>query len=201
MIPPPPPTPDGMLVAQVRAGDSAAFGEIVARYQAALLHAARSRLGRADLAEDAVQEAFFCAYKWFDSYNSQYSFRTWLWTILLNQCTRIAQRQARGTAPAGDAPALPAEIASREASPIELLLRRERVEQLHALLARLPEVQADALRLRFFGELKFQEIADAMGISESGAKNRVKLALLQLSAWLKVDHPSAKAGVNAGDRS
>jgi DNA-directed RNA polymerase specialized sigma24 family protein len=44
------------------------------------------------------------------------------------------------------------------------------------------------LRLRFFGELKFEEIAQAMECSVSGAKNRVRLGLLQLAMWL---NPSA----------
>lgn len=197
----PPSTPDGMLVARVRAGERAAFAEIVERYQPALLHAASSRLGRADLAEDAVQEAFLCAFKWLGSYDSQYSFRTWLWTILLNQCTRIGQKQARNDLRADAATAARAEVASSEASPVELLLRRERALQLHALLARLPEAQADALRLRFFGELKFQEIADALGISESGAKNRVKLALMQLSAWLQAESLAVSGRGEVGDRS
>lgn len=196
--------PDGMLVAAALAGDQAAFAEIVKRYQGPLLHAARSRLPQRELAEDAVQEAFLCALKWLETYDSRFSFRTWLWTILLNQCTRIGQREARrercaperadasaAKTPASSAIATLGERISLEASPVEALLHRERADQLHALLAKLPDVQADALRLRFFGGLKFQEIADAMGISESGAKNRVKLALVQLAAWLQAEQCSA----------
>ena len=48
-----------------------------------------------------------------------------------------------------------------------------------------PQVQADALRLRFFGGLKFQEIAAAMDCSLTTAKTRVKQGLLQMSEWLK----------------
>ena len=47
------------------------------------------------IAEDVVQETFLCAFRWLASYNSQYSFRTWLWTILLNQCRRHYKRGAR----------------------------------------------------------------------------------------------------------
>ena len=41
----------------------------------------------------------------------------------------------------------------------------------------LPDVQADALRLRFFAGLKFHEIADTMSCSLSAAKNRVRTGL------------------------
>ena len=45
--------------------------------------------------------------------------------------------------------------------------------------------QADAIRLRFFGGLKFQEIADAMDCSLSTAKNRVRWGLTTISEKLE----------------
>src|SRR5438105_489624 len=84
-----------MLVAATVAGEEDAFALLVARYQAALLRAAISRLGRRELAEEAVQEAFLCAHRWLATYDSRFSFRTWLWTILLNQCSRQAKREAK----------------------------------------------------------------------------------------------------------
>jgi RNA polymerase sigma-70 factor (ECF subfamily) len=76
-------------------------------------------------------------------------------------------------------------LASGEASPVDALLASESRGNLHALLARLPPIQADAVRLRFFGGLKFQEIAGAMDCSLTTAKMRVKQGLLQMSAWLQ----------------
>jgi len=186
---------DGSLIAAALAGEEAAFALVVERYRAPLTKAAWSRLGRRELAEEAVQEAFLSAHRWLGTYDSRYSFRTWLWTILLNQCTRLAKREARHgsraerSAPAGDR-AGDAEIC-RQASPLQQLLMQERSEQLQALLARLPEAQADALRLRFFGGLTFAELAAAMGCSEPGAKHRVKVGLLKLSQWMQ-------SGVDAG---
>ena len=58
---------------------------------------------------------------------------------------------------------------------------RERREILERLLLELSPVQADALRLRFFGGLKFQEIADTMQCSLCTAKNRGRWGLLRLS--------------------
>ena len=53
-------------------------------------------------------------------------------------------------------------------------------------------MQADALRLRFFGGLTFPEIAAAMGCSEPGAKNRVKSGLLKLAEWLRPEHQAQR---------
>jgi RNA polymerase sigma-70 factor, ECF subfamily len=176
-------SPDGLLIAAALAGEEDAFALLVARYQGPLARAAISRLGRRELAEEAVQETFLCAHRWLATYDSRYSFRTWLWTILLNQCSRQAKREAKQFVPSSIDNRQPEECP--QASPLDQLLARESGERLHELLARLPEAQADALRLRFFGGLTFPEIAQAVKCSEAGAKNRVKSGLLKLAQWLK----------------
>jgi RNA polymerase sigma-70 factor, ECF subfamily len=177
-------SPDGLLIAAALAGEPEAFAYLVRRYQGPLLKAAISRLGRRTWAEEAVQETFLCAHRWLNTYDSRFSFRTWLWTILLNQCSRVAKRESKHLPNPGVAEKLPHERPDPQPSPLEMLLAREASEQLYELLARLPEVQADALRLRFFGGLTFAEIAAAMQCSEPGAKNRVKTGLVRLSKWL-----------------
>lgn len=177
---------DAALILAVLDGQRDRFAQLVERYQGPLLKLARSRLGRHDWAEDVVQETFLWAYKSLASYDSRYNFRTWLWTILLNQCNRHWQRRQRQPVAAGTEPSGPgALLLSDEASPPESLLAKERAEQLADVLAELPEEQADALRLRFFGELKFQEIADVQGCSLTTAKNRVRFGLLQVAQRLQ----------------
>lgn len=189
---------DGVLIAAALAGEECAFALLVERYQSPLNKAAMSRLGRRELAEEVVQEAFLCAHRWLSSYDSRFSFRTWLWTILLNQCSRQAKREARHFV-GGAAPATPPEAVDepcrRQPPPLEQLLTRETNQEIQALLGRLPEVQADALRLRFFGGLTFPEIAAAMGCSEPGAKNRVKSGLLKLAEWLRPENPARQKSV------
>ena len=175
---------DGLLIAAALAGEAEAFAHLVRRYQPALLRAAISRLGRRTWAEEAVQETFLCVHRWLETYDSRHSFRTWLWTILLSQCSRVAKREQRQPVGVPSIAAGECEPCSPAASPLDQLLARESSERLHALLSSLPEAQADALRLRFFGELTFPEIATAMQISEPGAKHRVKAGLLKLSEWL-----------------
>ncbi len=180
-------SPDGVLIAAAMASDERAFALLVARYQAALHKAAISRLSRRELAEEAVQETFLCAYRWLATYDSRFSFRTWLWTILLNQCSRQGKREARHAVAGTVPPACNAidQPCDSQRQPLDLLLAREKNQQVHLLLGRLPEPQADALRLRFFGGLTFPEIAVAMNCSEPGAKNRVKTGLLKLGEWMR----------------
>ena len=152
-----------------------------------LLRVARSRLRSAQAAEDAVQETFLAAYKSRHTYRDEFSFRTWLWTILLNQCRSQQQRLARlpqtpgGSANAGES-WLEASLQVEATQPLPLaqLLASERRDLLESLLGRLTPAQADALRLRFYGGLKFQEIADIMHMGLSATKMRYKRALDRL---------------------
>jgi RNA polymerase sigma-70 factor (ECF subfamily) len=175
---------------EVQAGRTERFDELIDRYQAALARVAEGRLGRRDWAEEAVQETFLAAFKSRHTFDTSCHFRTWLWTILLNQCraqwrARLRQPQieswtdaARGTS--SNAPTMAEGVADLQ-PPFAELVVRERRERLEQLLDRLPEAQAGALRLRFFGGLKFQEIADAMSCSLPTAKNRVRWGLLRLA--------------------
>jgi RNA polymerase sigma-70 factor (ECF subfamily) len=173
---------------QVQQGRFEFFEELVSRYRPALLRVAASKLGDRALAEDAVQEAFLAVFAARHTYKPELSFRTWLWTILLNVCRRQMQRRrsrpqevARSAIQGFEAP-LP-EPADHETG-LTQALWNERREQVAALLDKLPEVQADALRLRFYGGLKFDEIAAAMDCSLGGARLRVRNGLVALAALL-----------------
>lgn len=180
------PDDDREAVAAVLAGDRERFAQLVRQYHRPLLHLAKSRLGNEDLAEDAVQDAFFCAYRSLHTYKPKFSFRTWLWTILLNQCRRHGSRIARlpcqssvETFSASRSPA------SLDSSPDVAAMIAERSQLLNELLRELSDVQADAIRLRFFGHLKYREIADAMNCSLGAAKQRVKLGLIAIGESLR----------------
>jgi len=175
---------------RVRAGEVELFDLLVQRYRGPLLNVAWSKLGEAAWAEDVVQETFLAAFASRASYRPEFSFRTWLWTILLNLCRRQWRRRQTRPREHSLSSAAPADLAGyREPaageSPLETALKTEGRARVHRLLERLTEPQADALRLRFFGELPFAEIAVAMGSSVSGAKQRVRLGLIALSEQLR----------------
>jgi RNA polymerase sigma-70 factor, ECF subfamily len=174
---------DADVLAAVRDGDRASFDVIVARYRPRLTRFARQALGDAGAADDLVQETFVAVYAARDTFDRSFAFSTWVWTILLNLCRRERRRRTsleRTWAGAADS------LRSREntESSGERLEREEQAAQLRQLLDELPIPQADALRLRFFAELPFDEIASAMGSSVSGAKVRVRKGLETLAARL-----------------
>src|SRR5687767_12464478 len=70
------------LVERARAGDSDAFGVLVERHHRAALRAAVAALGRADDADDAVQEAWIAARDRLRDFRGDAAFRTWLLAIV-----------------------------------------------------------------------------------------------------------------------
>lgn len=162
------------------------FDELVLRYRGPLLHAAWSKLGDRLWAEDVVQETYLAAYAARNTFNPEFSFRTWLWTILLNLCRRqwkrrgIHRRDISYDGANSERNATIPEPVTVETG-LTKVLGIEQRERILAVLNELPEVQADALRLRFYGGLKFEEIADAMGASVSASKVRVRKGLQNLA--------------------
>lgn len=181
---------DADIMAAVRQGRTELFDRLVERYRPRLLRFAVSKLGDVQSAEDAVQETLLAAFTARDSYNPQFAFSTWLWTILLNVCRRTWRMRKRPGLTSG----VTGEPVTTETG-LTALLDAERQQLLARVLEELPEAEADALRLRFFGGLKFDEIASAMDSSVSGAKRRVKRGLQRMSERLR-DRPPAATSTN-----
>ncbi len=188
---------DAAIMRAVQGGQTERFAVLVQRYQRPLRRVAWSRLGNVELAEDLVQETFLAAFKSRHTFKCDANFRTWIWTILLNLCRRHFVRQGCRLAQVPWSQLGPHETV-REPQVASSLPGWENTELLETLLAALPELQADALRLRFFGQLSFQEIAETMGCSLGTAKNRVKAGLAQLAIALRESSEGGRphSGIN-----
>jgi RNA polymerase sigma-70 factor (ECF subfamily) len=166
---------DAKIMQAVKRGEFDQFDLLVERYRMPLIRV----------------ETFLAVFAARETYNPDFAFRTWLWTILLNLCRRQLKRQHRQPRQVPRSQLSPNAQSASSGEPVEWetglsrLLQLERREQLAALLNDLPEAQGDALRLRFFGGLKFLEIAEAMNSSVSGAKRRVQNGLLGIAERLK----------------
>lgn len=181
---------DGEAIFEVRSGNPAAFEPLVRRYRPALLRTAYARLGNTQSAEDAVQEAFLSAFRSLHTYDSRHSFRSWLWSILINQCrTDYRKNKSKKQVPASQlGSAYDAVIenqSSDNADAAESLIWNESLESIHKLLNDIPTEQAEAIQLRFFGEMKYEEIAHATDCGVTTAKRRVRSGLESISQRLK----------------
>lgn len=172
---------DAQILLEVQRGRIDLFDQLVARHRPRMLRFATSKLLDESAAEDAVQEAWLAVYAARHTYRPEFAVTTWVYTILLNLCRRSARQRRQLVLT--DAPLQ--RVCGRESTPLASLMAAERRELLLSWLSELPEAEADALRLRFFSGLKFEEIAAAMQSSVSGAKVRVRRGLERLAARMQ----------------
>jgi RNA polymerase sigma factor (sigma-70 family) len=111
---------------------------------------AASVTGDADRARDVVQEAFATALRKRGSFRGDGSLEAWVWRIVLN----AARSDARRSGPA----AAYEEPATGNGHP-------EHDAELRVALARLPERQRTAVFLRYFADLDYVAIGEALGIT------------------------------------
>jgi RNA polymerase sigma-70 factor (ECF subfamily) len=135
----------------------ARFEQVILPHLDSAYNLARWLLGKADDAEDLVQEAFLRAVKFFASFRGGDG-RPWLLAIVRRVCYDRLQRNRSG-------PLLTVfddELHSRSRDsiePVHLLLRQEDVEMLHSALAELPIEFREALVLRELEGLAYNDIA------------------------------------------
>ncbi|HYS78521.1 MAG TPA: sigma-70 family RNA polymerase sigma factor [Candidatus Dormibacteraeota bacterium] len=87
-----PSSDESALISEARNGSSAAFEELVRRYDRGVLRLALSIVRSQEDARDIYQEAFLRAFRSIRSFRSECSFKTWLFRIVTNLCLDRARR-------------------------------------------------------------------------------------------------------------
>jgi RNA polymerase sigma-70 factor, ECF subfamily len=173
---------DAELVRRVRQGDRDAYGPLMVRYRLRFGRYAFHLLGNESDAEEALQEAFFRAYRWLDRCRDPTRFGAWLFSIVVNCCRTAAVR--RGREASRHAP-LEAADGIDLAQPMETAISQDEIHQ--ALAALVPE-QREAFLLKYVEELSYEEMAQLTGAGESALKMRVKRACARLRELLGDRH-------------
>ena len=85
--------PEAVLLARLRAGDDAAFDELVRQHQEPLVRFALRLVGDRDDASDVAQETFIRAYERIGDFRGGSSLYTWLYRIAYNQAISLLRRR------------------------------------------------------------------------------------------------------------
>jgi RNA polymerase sigma factor (sigma-70 family) len=178
------PEDDSELFARAQRGDTAAYEEIVRRYQQVAFRTAYMITGSAAEAEDAAQEGLMKAYRALDRFRPGATARPWLLRIVANEArnrVRSTQRRlglelrlADGFRPGDAAP-----------SPEAATVAAEDRDRLLRLVNGLGEEDRLVITSRYFLELSGEETAAALGIPEGTVKSRLSRALARLRAKLE----------------
>src|SRR3954447_20339946 len=86
---------DADLVERVRRGDREAYAPLIVRYRLRFGRYAFHLLGDESDAEEALQDAFFRAYRAIDRCREPQRFGAWLFSIVVNCCRTAAVRRGR----------------------------------------------------------------------------------------------------------
>lgn len=176
-------------------GDMDAFGELVRLYENPIFNLTYRMLNDAAEAEDAAQEAFIKAYSNLHRYDIARSFKTWLFSIASNHCIdRIRRRRLTFLSIDEPLPPHPS-LTSNEPQPEQTMIEGEQSEVIETLLNELsPEYRA-AVVLRYWYEMSYQEIADALNTTESAIKSRLFRARKMLADLIEeMDLPMEMLG-------
>jgi len=158
---------ESRLLDRARAGDQAAFGELVRLHREAVYRFAARWLGDADLALDVAQDVFVRAFSGLKHYRGESRFRTWLFSITLNAARSVARRRKRRGEVRLDTGA---DFPDLRTPPDTKAARAEAFARAAAELATLPEKQRGAVTLRVYEGLSFREIGEIIGCSEVAAR-------------------------------
>ncbi|MEZ5353848.1 MAG: RNA polymerase sigma factor [Bryobacteraceae bacterium] len=186
--PVPPGTVDGDagLVEQSRAGDAAAFGRLVAKYERKIFRLARHITQNQEDAEDVLQDAFLKAYTHLDSFEGTAKFYTWLVRIAVNESLMRLRKRRTSKEVSLDEPldtgeeTVVREIAVWEATPEQRFSQQELRGILDEAIDSLSPIYRTVFLLRDVEELSTEETAEALELSIPAVKSRLLRARLQL---------------------
>ena len=178
---------DEELVARSKTGDTESFNQLIKRWERPIFALAYRTLGREEDARDVTQETFLRAFRALSGFKGDAKFSSWLYRIALNLCRDWMRKERRApvvAVPEGvDVEDLIAERGPTE-SVEDVAARAELSREVARAMAYLPEEQRQAIILKEYQGLTFQEIADLMRCPLSTVKTRVYQGLSTLRKQL-----------------
>ncbi len=160
------------------AGEEDAYYYIVNKYRDSVLLYLSNIISSKEDCEDICQEAFQKCFNNIHSYNPQYAFSTWIFTIAHNTALDFLRKKRVSTTPleeiAQDKPTNDRDYSTL--SPEESLINNQTIESIVTAIQNLPEHYKKVAELRFINELALEEISKKLEIPLNTVKTRVSRA-------------------------
>jgi RNA polymerase sigma-70 factor (ECF subfamily) len=160
--------PDGEVVRAVLAGDTELYRVLVERYRVDFGRIAEALVGDADLAADALQEAFIRAFRSLETCRDPDRFRPWFYRIVANQCHDHRRRQR--SVPIDDVVVVAKDTADARLHDDELARRLEQA------MEKLTPEQREAFIMKDVEGRSYQEMAELLQTGVDALKMRVHRA-------------------------
>jgi RNA polymerase sigma-70 factor (ECF subfamily) len=178
---------DSQLIQSYVAGKEEAFAQLLSRHQEAIFKFIYNKVKDAELSNDLFQETFVKVIQKLKlgAYNEEGKFLPWVLRIahnlVIDHFRKVAKHRMISERHSWSADYnIFHRIASEDANFVQLTTAEEIAEQLHAMMAHLPESQREMIYMRLFEERSFKEISESEGVSINTALGRMRYALLNL---------------------
>ena len=190
---------DDDLVRRLRAGDEAAFGELVDSYHSSMVRFAQTFVSNRAIAEEVAQDTWLAVLKGIDGFEGRSSLKTWIFRILANRARSTGVREQRtipvdpeGTAAVDsrrfDAGGSWAEPPVHWSEQVDARLSAGPfVAEVWATISRLPESQRAVVTLRDVDGLSSKEVCDVLGISEANQRVLLHRGRSRIRSALEVE--------------
>ena len=151
------------LIVRARAGDTQAWGDLYREYAPAIFRFCRRAMPTREDAEDATMEIFMKLREKLAQYDPSRSFSAWLYKVAANHCWDLLRRKkARHDKDMEDVDDLPLE--TPEPNQLERLIEERSGEEVRNALNALGTRARMALVMRYYSDMSYDEIADALGV-------------------------------------
>jgi RNA polymerase sigma-70 factor (ECF subfamily) len=167
---------DGELVLRALAGREDGFAELVARYQRPISAYVYRMVGDYDSSLDLTQEVFIKVHNSLSRYSPDYKFSTWIYKIAHNAAIDHLRRNStreRSLVLESEGEAFDMPLESGALTPEQLTEKRERRDEIEAVIRLLPPAQRELIILRHANDLSYDEIAEVTGLPLGTVKNRL----------------------------
>jgi RNA polymerase sigma-70 factor, ECF subfamily len=150
-------------IARARTGDSEAWGELYRDYAPAIFRFCRRALPTREDAEDATMEIFMKLRDKLGQYDETRSFTAWLYKVAANHCwDLLRRRKIRQDKETDELENVP--LAHPDPSQLDQLIEQRTSEEVRHALDKLGSRARMALVMRYYSDMSYDEIADALGV-------------------------------------
>src|SRR5262249_7629170 len=171
--------PDLGLVERYFDGDTAAFDEIMIRYERQIYRVCYRFVENRDDAMDLAQDVFIKAFEHLSSFRRESSLKTWLYRIAINHCINHVKKHSHEFVEVNES------TGSIRPTVHAHMEHQEQREQFRRMIKHLPPKQKAILELRINEQLSYEEIAKISGRTVSTIKASVFFALEKLRKLAK----------------
>ena len=156
---------DFRLIDMAIDGDDKAYAKLLQRYKRPVFHMILKMVRNADDAEDLTIESFAKAFKSLAKFKKDFTFSTWLFRIATNNSIDFIRKKKLNTLSIentytdDDGQSVSIDIEDLNLNPQDIAIKAQKEEIMQVFVNMLPAKYQRLVRLRYFNELSYEEIA------------------------------------------